>query len=597
MPSPGVPGADDLILRTLEAVAEAVVRADAAGRVDYVNPAAVALLGGDGVRYLGRPMEAALPLIDDHPQGGRGVQRRLWECLEGGAPFTAERLILVLEKGQHLHVHLSAGPVLDAEGSPVGVVMVLRDAGELHQAERELLYQASHDSLTGLVNRREFEHRVHDAVSNARHQGESHAVCYLDLDDFKLVNDACGHLVGDELLTRLAATLRTAVRPQDTLARLGGDEFGVLIRDCDATAALARAEALCRAVDRFHFSWEGNHFACGVSVGVAMIDAFSDDVVGVLSSADSACYVAKEQGGKRVLLYQPDDAAIGLRQGEVRWVQRIQEALVEDRLCLFAQRIEPMAAPPSTGEAEAAHFYELFVRLVDPEGELVPPALFMPPAERYRLATAIDQWVVRSALEVLGPGGLGERSEAQLFSINLSGQSLGDEGFLAEVLEHLERTGFEPSRLCFEITETAAISDLSGARKLISTLKLKGVRFSLDDFGSGLSSLAYLRDLPVDFLKIDRVFAKDLASDGVSRELVRAIHKIGRALGLATVAEGVEDAMALEILEEIAVDYVQGYLLDRPRPIEDLLAEEGRRRETAEHPLAALQQGGAKSGG
>jgi len=427
----------------------------------------------------------------------------------------------------------------------------------------DLEYQASHDALTALVNRQEFERRLQRVLETARAEQVEHALCYLDLDQFKVINDTCGHVAGDELLAQIGMVLRGQVRERDTLARLGGDEFGVLMEHCSLAQAERVAKALREVIAGFRFLWEGRSFDVGVSVGLVSITEVSESIADILSAADRACYAAKDEGRNRVHVYREGDAELARRHGEMQWATRIPQALDEHRFHLVFQPIVPLDSGVSEGE-----HHEVLIRMEDEEGHIVLPGAFLPAAERYNLSVKIDRWVTGKALEWL-EGDSKRLGNLFLCTINLSGLSLGDEEFLKSIIRQFDRTNIPPEKICFEITETAAIANLFNATRFMKALKELGCRFSLDDFGSGLSSFAYLKNLPVDFLKIDGVFVKDIVDDPIDLAMVKSINEVGHAMGKRTIAEHVENEAILETLKlpEIRVDYVQGYGIARPQPI------------------------------
>jgi diguanylate cyclase (GGDEF)-like protein len=433
-------------------------------------------------------------------------------------------------------------------------------------ATAKLVYQASHDMLTGLANRREFEVRLGQALLSAKQNGRVHALCYMDLDQFKIVNDTCGHGAGDELLRRLTVLLQHCVRDRDMLARLGGDEFGVLLENCPLDKAHEVAELMRQTVQDFRFIWEDKAFVVGASIGLVSINQESESVAEILSAADAACYAAKDKGRNRVHVYMLEDVELVRRQGEMQWVSRITHALEEDRLRLFYQRIVPIDQARS-GEA---HF-EILLRMLDESGALILPMAFIPAAERYLLMPTIDRWVIRNAFKFCQK--TLEKHPASALStctINLSGPSLCDEHFLEFVQEQFKLHRIPSEAICFEITETAAITNLGDAIALMKELKKLGCRFSLDDFGSGLSSFTYLKNLPVDYLKIDGAFVKDMSHDPIDFAMVEAINKIGHVMGLQTIAEFVESETILQRLKEIGVDYVQGNYIEPPKPVNEM---------------------------
>jgi len=436
----------------------------------------------------------------------------------------------------------------------------------IDEATSRLSYQAAHDALTGLPNRREFEVRLERALKTARDLNEEHTLCYLDLDQFKIVNDTSGHVAGDELLRQLAALLQARLRDRDTLARLGGDEFGVLLENCNLQQAQPIAELLRQLVKEFRFVWHDKSFAIGVSIGLVPITAESDGLSSLLSYADAACYAAKDRGRNRVHVYQAEDADLVKRQGEMQWVTLITRALEENRMRLYVQPILPLH--PHT---EADTHYEILLRMLGDDGELVLPMAFIPAAERYSLMPSIDRWVIGAvftAFPALFPHAQDGKS---ICTINLSGHSLCDEKFLDFIERQFNINQIPCAAICFEITETAAITNLTEAIRFIHALKAKGCKFSLDDFGSGLSSFTYLKNLPVDYLKIDGAFVKDMEIDPMDRAMVESINHIGHVLGLKTIAEYVESEIILDHLKQIGVDYVQGNWLIEPQPLSTLL--------------------------
>jgi len=436
----------------------------------------------------------------------------------------------------------------------------------IDEATSRLSYQASHDALTGLPNRREFELRMERALSSAREQNLAHTLCYLDLDQFKVVNDTCGHVAGDELLRQIAALLQARLRDRDTLARLGGDEFGVLLQNCNLEQAQPIAELLQKLVKEYRFAWQDKSFTIGVSIGLVPITAESEGLSNLLGYADAACYTAKDRGRNRVHVYQAEDAELLKRQGEMQWVTRITRALEENRMRLYVQPILPLHPHRATDR-----HYEMLLRMLDDDGEMVLPMAFIPAAERYNLMTSIDRWVIGAAFSAFHQLFRHAPDDQSLCTINLSGQSLCDEKFLDLIERQFILNKVPYDAICFEITETAAITNLTEAIHFIQTLKAKGCKFSLDDFGSGLSSFTYLKNLPVDFLKIDGAFVKDMESDPMDRAMVESINHIGHVMGLKTIAEFVESEWIHERLKLIGVDYVQGNWLIEPQPLSSLM--------------------------
>ncbi|MFZ4285630.1 EAL domain-containing protein [Variovorax sp. HJSM1_2] len=544
---------------TLQSIGDAVVTTDANGFVDYLNPAAETLLGlstgaacssaiAEVCRFIDENSRLALP----HP-----IETAL---REGKSARLGAGAVLVRQDGGEVALDASAAPICGRNGAVLGMVLVLRDVSRERAIAAKLSYQATHDSVTGLINRREFERRLSLALESARDAQQEHVLLYLDLDQFKIVNDTCGHAAGDDLLRQVASLLKTRLRAGDALARLGGDEFGLLLEHCPLEHALRIAEQLRQAVVECRFVSGDRSFPIGVSIGLVNLDADDADLESVLSAADSACYVAKENGRNRVQVYHPSDRELALRHGMMQWVTRIQEAIDEGRLRLFAQRI----APARAADGDRLHL-EVLLRMVERDGRLVPPMAFLPAAERFNLMSAIDHWVVRSTFETLARHAAGT---VALCAINLSGISVCDDRFLEFIKTEQARYGITPAMICFEITETAAISNLAKASKLIDELRGLGYSFALDDFGSGMASFGYLKQLPIDYLKIDGSFVKDMLEDPIDCAMVEAINKIGHVMGIKTIAEFVENDAILERLCDMDVDFVQGYGVGKPEPLE-----------------------------
>ena len=448
------------------------------------------------------------------------------------------------------------------------VCCAMQDVTDAHNLSMQLSYQATYDSLTGLVNRREFESRLKRVITTAEQKGTDNALCYLDLDQFKVINDTCGHIAGDELLRQLGNVLQSQIRKRDTLARLGGDEFAVLLENCSLNQAKRVANAIRDAIQEYRFVWDNKSFNIGVSIGLVPIDLEDENITEVLRRADTACYQAKENGRNRIHIYHPADEELSQRHGEMQWVTRISSALEQNRLQLWTQKII------SIGEEENnKEHYELLLRLVNEDKSTIPPGAFLPAAERYNLAARIDRWVVRATLKWFAchPD---KYDVLKMCAINLSGQSLNDEELLQGIIDAFNKYQLVPEKFCFEVTETAAIANLNSATKFINSLKELGCSFALDDFGSGLSSFAYLKNLPVDYIKIDGMFIKDMHSDPMHLALVKSINEVGHAMGKKTIAEFVENKKILKKLGELGVDFAQGYGVAKPNLMIEGVADE-----------------------
>ena len=545
---------------TLSSIGDGVIAADDTGAVRYVNPIGETLTGWHEDEARGRPIAEVMPLIDE--QSRDAIEVPVYTCLRQGAVVElSDRALLVRRDGSEVAIADSAAPIRASDGRIIGVVMVFRDVRRERQLTYQLSYQASHDELTGLVNRREFEHQLQRVVESARHEHATHALCYLDLDQFKIVNDTCGHVAGDDLLRQVSGLLKMQVRTSDVVGRLGGDEFAVLLCGCPLDRARDIAESLRKAICAYQFIWDGQRFDIGASIGVVAISDQSEGLMEVLSAADIACYEAKHAGRNRIHVYHPDDQALQQRWGEIRWVSRIKSAVTDNRFRLYCQ---PIAKAIDISDTP---YYEVLLRMIDETGKLVPPMAFIPAAERYGLMPSIDRWVVQNTCAFVRA--LPSDSVCN-FTINLSAQSINERGFADFIMQTLADDGIDGRRLCFEITETAALANLRQASQFIAALKQRGCRFALDDFGRGFCSFAYLKNLDVDYIKIDGSFVKDMTKSGRDRKTVQAINDIGHVMGIATIAECVEDEQTLSALSHMGVDYAQGYVIARPRPIHEM---------------------------
>ena len=554
---------------TLRAIGDAVITTDAAGRVQSLNPVAEALTGWTQAEAQTKPVTEIFNII--HETTRQPVASPVMAALKTReivelASYTA----LIARDGSELAVEDLAAPIQTHDGRLIGAVMVFRDASHTRHLAKQISWQTSHDALTGLVNRREFENRLLQSVDNARAHQKAHALCYLDLDNFKIINDTCGHAAGDQLLQQLSALMTEQLRIADVLARLGGDEFGLLLEYCPLDQAIQIAERLREKIKAFRFTTGGKVFSVGVSVGLTVVTAETSSAAAALSDADAACYIAKRRGRNRIHVHRADDLDLVQQRDETQWAAYIAEALETDQFCLYYQSILPLHL-----DCSSAEHYEVLLRLRDQTGQLVSPSIFMPAAERYGLMPQIDRWVVRTLFSTQATHYQKAWAKSQgqpcadshLYSINLSGASINDDEFIYFLNEQFARYQIPPAVICFEITETAAIANLTKAAQFISELRQIGCQFALDDFGSGMSSFAYLRTLPVDYLKIDGRFIQNMVDDEIDTAMVTAIHQIAQVMDIQTIAEFVENEAILEKIRGLGIDYAQGYGITKPEPL------------------------------
>lgn len=546
---------------TLHSIGDAVITTDAKGYIKYMNFVAEELTGVILPQVVNKKISKVFNIHSDKHE--KMINPVLEVILERTTYNSDGHAKLTLESGTEYAIEYTASPIFDNNKMLVGAVLVFRDVTEMRAMALQLGFQASHDELTGLINRREFENRVELALLSARGENLQHAMCYLDLDQFKVVNDTCGHIAGDELLRQLSTLLKTEIRSGDTLARLGGDEFGVLYMNCSVEKAKELAERLRIAINDFQFNWENKSFAIGVSIGLVAVDQHSN-LHALLSAADTACYVAKDEGRNRIHSFNDNDDALTKRTGQMQWVHIITRALEEGRFSVYCQKMM------NFDKSLATHF-EMLIRMVDENGKIIPPLAFIPAAERYNLMKWIDRWMISNTFESIKQLLTTSDERNLMFAINISAQSLCDDDFLPYLKQQFEESGLEPSLICFEITETSAIVNLTRAQALMAELNKLGCYFSLDDFGSGLSSFGYLKNLKVDFLKIDGAFIRDIVNDPIDKALVKSINQVGHVMGIKTIAEYVETQEILKELELMGVDFVQGYAISKPVPMIDIV--------------------------
>ncbi len=543
---------------TLESIADAVITTDAEGHVHSMNKVAVKLTGWPLEKALNRPVSQIFSVI--HEITRTRTPNPVAECLQHQKAITNDQdLILIDHHGGEYAITESAAPIRGGDGEQLGAVLVFRDVTSARKLSSQLNWQAAHDPLTGLLNRREFEHQLKRLLETAQHGTKTHSLMYLDLDQFKVVNDTCGHSAGDELLRQLTSLIVKLLRNDDILARLGGDEFGILLEGCQQADALRVANLLRLEIQKFRFGWQGKTFSVGVSIGLTQISGEIVDPDEIMSAADSACYAAKENGRNRVHIHEVGVHKRSIHQKEMQWVHRIQSALDDNRFELFVQPIISLSKP-----SEGSDHYEVLIRMVEPDCPLISPGAFIPAAERFNLMPKIDRWVVKKVAGIISDLAASGANNVPLFSINLSGTSFSDDSFVDDVLAMLREHKISANTLCFEITETAMIANMTKAVNFVNELKSAGCYLSLDDFGSGLSSFTYLKNFPVDFLKIDGYFVKDICHDPIDYAFVESINQIGHVMGITTIAEFVENELILEAVKTIGVDCVQGFGVKQP---------------------------------
>lgn len=557
-------GQHELLHVTLESIGDAVITTDAASQVTWMNPAAERMTGWQNSAALARPLTQVFNIVNEETR--QPAQNPVDTCLaEGKIVGLASNTLLIGRDGTEYGIEDSAAPIRNASGHVLGVVLVFHDVTEQRRLSGEMTYRATHDTLTGLINRGEFESRLRRTLKKAQEEGGEHSLMYIDLDQFKLVNDACGHSIGDKLLAQVASLLGENIRSHDILARVGGDEFAVLLEHCAADKAQQLATQICESMEDFRFAHGDRRFRIGTSIGLVLVDRRWTDIEALLLAADTACYAAKEEGRNRVHQWFDTDQVTRARQGEMQWATRLEQALDEDRFVLHAQRIAPLH-----DEAATEIHAEVLLRLLEDDGSLTQPGAFLPAAERFHLAPRIDRWVLRRA--VLNLASMSDSNPIHSLSINLSGQSVGDREFHRDAIELLENAGPNVcQRICLEITETAAITAIADAAVFVEQVRKLGVRVALDDFGAGASSFGYLKTLKIDLIKIDGQFIRDLIGDPLDAATVRCFVDIAQVLGVQTVAEFVDRPELVTRVRELGIDFAQGFWIHEPEPLENLL--------------------------
>ena len=556
---------------TLKSIGDGVITTNADGEIQFLNPIAERLTGWEIQEAQAKPLAEVFCLFNGSSQ--RAIANPI-DCVSRNHKICklAAKNYLVARNGASYEIEGSASPIMNRHEQLIGTVIVFRDVTSTRRMARKLSWQATHDSLTRLYNRRKFEEYTLDVIQNARLNESSHALCYLDLDRFKIVNDTCGHVAGDKLLQQVASLLKKRIRNSDVFARLGGDEFGIIFRQCPLDIAERCANQLRELIEDFRFIWNDKVFRIGVSMGLIEINSLTVDLTSLLSSADAACYAAKQRGGNHVHVCREPDVLIAKQRGERQWVEKINCALEENNFQLYAQKIIPIDAEWSAGHNSDRHHQEILLRLKDKSGKIIMPGSFLPAAERYGLMPAIDRWVISTFFaryeqycQFLSCEELAQAQ--QIYTINLSGASINSQEFGSFLQAQFERYSIPLQTICFEITETVAIANLDNANILISRLKDAGCSIALDDFGSGMSSLTYLKNLPIDYLKIDGSFVTNIAKDKVDYATVECFNHISQIMNIKTIAEFVENRTILNNLKQIGIDYAQGYGIEKPKPL------------------------------
>jgi diguanylate cyclase (GGDEF)-like protein/PAS domain S-box-containing protein len=550
---------NEYIHTMFDSTSEGILSINISMQCTFMNKAAINMLGYTPYELYDKDIYEILHYSDQH---GNKISRNnyaIYRSITDGKNLYSDHELFKTKSGENFPVHFSSTPIRE-DGEIIGAIVVFRNVAEEKAIEKKLNYLATHDTLTGLINRHEFESRLSQLIEESHIDNTQHALCYLDLDQFKIVNDTCGHVAGDELLRQIATLLKSKIRQGDTLGRLGGDEFGLLFPHCVQNKVLELSEELRKTIEDFRFSWEGKNFSVGVSIGVVPISQTTESLHSALSAADAACYIAKDSGRNRIHVYHDEDTELAQHYGEMHWVNKINTALEKNNFVLYFQPISPI------NDTNNLHsFIEILVR-INIDDSLVPPGAFIPAAERYNLMPLIDKWVLKNTFSWLKKHSQ-QVKNLLTCSINLSGASIGDRNFLSFIIDQLESGQVPTNKICFEITETTAVANLTQALHFIQELKNRGCRFALDDFGSGMSSFSYLKTLPVDYLKIDGNFVRNIADDAIDRTMVDAINQVGNAMNIHTIAEFVDNQQTLDELKGIGIEYVQGNGISKPQPL------------------------------
>jgi len=540
---------------TLKSIGDAVITTNREGLVEYLNPVAEKITGHLTRDVAGQPINKVFQAYDE-------VNKRwLAECIinflnHGNYKLPSNDIVLHNDSKGNVNISINIAPIQDIQNNVLGTITTFQDITKERKLAKHIEHQARHDALTGLLNRREFEIKVEQILSLYA-EDTNHAMCIMDLDRFKIVNDTVGHTAGDELLKQISSRIKNLLRKSDLFARIGGDEFALFFSHINLSEAEKVCEKVLESIREYQFAWGDQVFRIGASIGLIDAPPQISTFENLYHGADTACYMAKHSGRDRVHVINFDDQGISQKREEVQWVNNINDALEQNRFTLYAQDINPISQAKDLKPHK-----EVLIRMLDKDGEIVPPMAFIPPAERYNLMSKIDAWVFEQVMALLA-----NDKTTLVYAINLSGQSMADDKFTQSIINKISTSAIEPHRLCFEVTETAAISNMENATRFLSELQNLGCATALDDFGSGLSSFGYLRTLPINYLKIDGLFVRQIVDDPTCRVMVEAIHSIGRTMNLKTIAEFVEDEKILNLLKEMGIDYAQGYFYGVPERI------------------------------
>ena len=549
----------------MQAIGDGVITIDSLGKVQCFNLIAEQLTGWSTREAKGRSLTEVFKIL--HEPTKEVIANPVAQILQSNLDYQFPTNTLLISRQQTEYaVEVSAAPIRDRSGKIMSIVIVFRDVTKSRQLTHKLSWQATRDSLTGLYNRQSFEEKLAEAIAESDDRESNYVLFYLDLDRFKIVNDSCGHRAGDELLRQVTTLLSQRIRDSDVFARLRGDKFGLLLHKCSLEMAHHIAHDLRQLIEKFRFTWQGKVFKIGVSIGVVAIESKTEEPASLMSLADAACYVAKEKGRNYVHIYHQQDHEVAKTRSEKQWVARLNTAIEENRFCLYAQKIIAIDSDINTKH------YEILLRFIDESGKLINPDRFIPAAERYNLMPMIDRWVISTFLASYEPYWRAKSQQSstyleELYAINLSGTSINSKQFHTFLQKQFTYYNIPPQTICFEITETAAISNLNNAAIFIKELKELGCSIALDDFGSGMSSLSYLKNLPIDYLKIDGSFVKNIASDRIDYATVECFNSISQIMNIKTVAEFVENDEILQKIQTIGINYAQGYGIEKPQPL------------------------------